>query len=185
MIYFKSEKTGQHFVVIKERRVAVKRKVMASKMDWDSPSKVDALRQKNRNSRPPPNDTNPLDSIAPPQLSFDSNVTSSDRNNTSSSSSSSSTNKQSSDNNNNNNNNVRKRYVARIKNVCLAIPFNPRETLSSFQKEVLLRASSHRKLTKESKLSNRIQYIKLLTPNFPQLVEVMHHIYVIYVIYIL
>merc|ERR1712228_432008 len=68
-------------------------------------------------------------------------------------------------------NQPRKRYVARIKNVCIAIPFNPNETLSSFQKEAILRASSHRKLRNELKLSSRLQYIKLSTPHYSQLVD--------------
>eukprot|EP01083_Nonionella_stella_P025341 69787_1 len=74
-------------------------------------------------------------------------------------------------NSNNDETPARKRYVARVKNVCMAIPFNPNETLLSFQKEAILRASSHRKLKKENKLSNRIQFIKLATPHFPQLVD--------------
>ena len=66
----------------------------------------------------------------------------------------------------------RKRYVARIKNVCIAIPFNPNETLLSFQKEAISRASTHRKLRNELKLSSRLQYIKLATPHYSQLVDV-------------
>lgn len=134
---------------------------MSSRLEWDATSKADALRQRNNNNRPPPNDRNPLDSInIPPQISFNTNTSTS------------------SDINNNTNisspipSSFKKRYVARLKNICMAIPFDPNQTLLSFQNEVILRASTHRKLQNESKLSKRIQYIKLATPHFPQLVDV-------------
>lgn len=129
---------------------------------WDAPSKTEALRKRNSNTRPQPNDRSPLDSVDIGHLAFG------DNNNN---------NSIARNNNNITNGNNKKRYVARIKNVCLAIPFDPNQTLLQFQKEAIMRASSHRKLKKQSKLSNRIQYIKLATPHFPQLVDVcyIHH----------
>ena len=132
---------------------------MSTKLDWDAPSKTDALRKRNNNNRPPPNDRSPLDSVHIPQLAFGGPNDSITTNNT-----------------NITTTNYKKRYVAKIKKVCIAIPFDPHETLLSFQKEAIIRASSHRKLQSESKLSNRIQFIKLATPHFPQLVDVCKYI---------
>ena len=66
----------------------------------------------------------------------------------------------------------RRRYIARIKNVCIAIPFDPNETLAHFQTAVLRRASNHRKLRHDLNLSERIEFIKLRSPHFPDLVDV-------------
>eukprot|EP01083_Nonionella_stella_P195192 719248_1 len=124
---------------------------MSTRLSWDQPSKVDLLRQRNKKNGPPPsNDKNPLNSI-PPQLAFDNM------------------------NGKNENKTKRKRYIAKIKNVCMAIPFDPNESLLSFQKEVVIRANTHRKLKNEAKLSNRIQFIKLATPHFPQLIDCYGH----------
>ena len=66
----------------------------------------------------------------------------------------------------------RRRYIARIKNVCIAIPFDPNETLAQFQSAVLRRASNHRKLRHDDKLSERIEFIKLRSPHFPDLIDI-------------
>ena len=66
----------------------------------------------------------------------------------------------------------RQRYVAKIKTVCLAIPFDGESTLDEFTEAVKDRISRHRKLKNDSKLRDRIQYIKIQTPHYGELVDV-------------
>jgi len=66
---------------------------------------------------------------------------------------------------------LRKRFVAKIKNVCIAVPFDANESLLSFKKEIIQRMQNHNKLKKQKNLSKRIKFIKLKTPNFTTLID--------------
>eukprot|EP01083_Nonionella_stella_P078224 213937_1 len=66
---------------------------------------------------------------------------------------------------------IRRRFIARIKNVCIAAPFDPNQTLLAFKKEILSRVGSHAKLKRDKNLRKRIKYIKLQTPNFAMLID--------------
>ena len=59
----------------------------------------------------------------------------------------------------------RQRYVAKIKNVCLAIPFDGDRTLAEFENEVAIRITKHRKLKNDINLNkqrNKIIHINII-----------------------
>merc|ERR1712107_871008 len=60
---------------------------------------------------------------------------------------------------------------AKVKNMCMAAPFDSNATLFAFQKEIVSKISNHAKLKKQKNLSKRIKYIKLKTPAFPMLID--------------
>merc|ERR1712228_992199 len=66
---------------------------------------------------------------------------------------------------------MRRRYVAQIKNICIAAPFDANQSLLAFKKEILSKIKNHAKLKKEKNLSKRIKFIKLKTPTFPMLID--------------
>ena len=68
--------------------------------------------------------------------------------------------------------NVRRtRYIARVKNVCIAAPYDSRQSLLSFKQEIISRIPMHSKLKTEKNLNRRIKYIKIQTPHFPMLID--------------
>ena len=67
---------------------------------------------------------------------------------------------------------MRKRYVAKIKNILMAAPFDPNQSLLAFKKEIMSKIPNHAKLKKQKNLSKRIKFIKLKTPTFPMLIDV-------------
>ena len=69
-----------------------------------------------------------------------------------------------------------RRFVAKVKNVCLAIPFNGNLSFDEFEKEVKQRIARHRKLKNINNLAERISYIKIQTPHFKELIDVCTHI---------
>jgi len=66
---------------------------------------------------------------------------------------------------------MRTRYVAQIKDIFIAAPFDSNETLSAFKREIVSKIGSHKKLKKQKNLSKRIKFIKLKTPTFPMLID--------------